>query len=86
LGFVGAFRNLAVIAAINTLMAGAAGGVSAMTYAWLFGPTKKPEVLRTWPKWLLDERRFHPIQPEGLEWNIPPHAGRDSGLDGLFAG
>jgi Amt family ammonium transporter len=43
LGFVGAFRNLAVIAAINTLMAGAAGGVSAMTYAWLFGPTKKPD-------------------------------------------
>jgi Amt family ammonium transporter len=43
LGFVGAFRNLAVLAAINTLMAGAAGGVSAMTYAWLFGPTKKPD-------------------------------------------
>jgi Amt family ammonium transporter len=43
LGFVGAFRSLAVIAAINTLMAGAAGGVSAMTYIWLFGPTKKPD-------------------------------------------
>src|SRR5215216_1282357 len=43
LGFVGAFRNLAVLAAINTLMAGAAGGVSAMTYVWLFGPTKKPD-------------------------------------------
>ena len=43
LGFVGAFRNLAVIAAINTLMAGAAGGVSAMTYMWLVGPTKKPD-------------------------------------------
>jgi len=43
LGFVGGFRNLAVIAAINTLMAGAAGGVSAMTYAWLLGPTKKPD-------------------------------------------
>lgn len=43
LGFVGAFRNLAVLAAINTLMAGAAGGVSAMMYAWLFGPTKKPD-------------------------------------------
>jgi len=43
LGFVGAFRNLAVLAAINTLMAGAAGGVAAMTYAWLFGPTKKPD-------------------------------------------
>jgi Amt family ammonium transporter len=43
LGFTGAFRNLAVIAAINTLMAGAAGGISAMTYAWLFGPTRKPD-------------------------------------------
>lgn len=43
LGFVGAFRNLAVIAAINTLLAGAAGGVSAMTYMWLAGPTKKPD-------------------------------------------
>lgn len=43
LGFVGAFRSLAVLAAINTLMAGAAGGVSAMTYAWLFGPTRKPD-------------------------------------------
>ncbi|HEY4689051.1 MAG TPA: ammonium transporter [Anaerolineae bacterium] len=43
LGFVGAFRNLAVIAAINTLLAGAAGGVSAMLYMWLFGPTKKPD-------------------------------------------
>lgn len=43
LGFVGGFRNLAVVAAINTLMAGAAGGVSAMTYAWVFGPTKKPD-------------------------------------------
>lgn len=43
LGFVGAFRNLAVIAAINTLLAGAAGGVSAMAYAWLIGATKKPD-------------------------------------------
>ena len=43
LDFTGAFRNLAVIAAINTLMAGAAGGVSAMTYVWLFGPTRKPD-------------------------------------------
>src|ERR1043165_6479784 len=43
LGFTGAFRNLAVLAAINTLMAGAAGGVSAMTYMWLLGPTKKPD-------------------------------------------
>lgn len=43
LGFVGGFRNLAVIAAVNTLLAGAAGGVSAMTYMWLFGPSKKPD-------------------------------------------
>jgi ammonium transporter, Amt family len=43
LGFLGGFRNLAVLAAANTLMAGAAGGVSAMTYMWLFGPTKKPD-------------------------------------------
>ena len=43
LGFVGGFRNLAVLAAANTLMAGAAGGVSAMTYMWLFGATKKPD-------------------------------------------
>ncbi|MFN8439211.1 MAG: ammonium transporter [Caldilineaceae bacterium] len=43
LGFVGAFRNLAVIAAINTLLAGAAGGISAMFYMWWFGPSKKPD-------------------------------------------
>jgi len=43
LGFTGPFRNLAVLAAINTLMAGAAGGVSAMLYMWLAGPTKKPD-------------------------------------------
>ena len=35
----------AVIAAINTLMAGAAGGVSAMTYAWFlsYSRSKKPD-------------------------------------------
>jgi Amt family ammonium transporter len=43
LGFLGGFRNLAVIAAVNTLLAGAAGGCSAMTYMWLFGPNKKPD-------------------------------------------
>jgi Amt family ammonium transporter len=43
LGFTGAFRNLAVIAAVNTLMAGAAGGCAAMAYLWLFGPTRKPD-------------------------------------------
>ncbi|MBI5301404.1 MAG: ammonium transporter [Chloroflexi bacterium] len=43
LGFVGGFRNLAVNAAINTLMAGAAGGCAAMLYMWVVGPTKKPD-------------------------------------------
>ncbi len=43
LGFTGAFRNLAVMAAVNTLLAGAAGGISAMTYMWLAGPSKKPD-------------------------------------------
>ncbi|MCI0396406.1 MAG: ammonium transporter [Chloroflexi bacterium] len=43
LGFTGAFRNLAVLAAVNTLLAGAAGGVSAMLYMWLISPTRKPD-------------------------------------------
>jgi Amt family ammonium transporter len=43
LAFTGAGRNLAILAAVNTLMAGAAGGVSAMTYMWLVGPSKKPD-------------------------------------------
>jgi ammonium transporter, Amt family len=43
LGFTGAFRDLAVIAAVNTLLAGAMGGISAMFYMWWFGPTKKPD-------------------------------------------
>ncbi|CAG0988410.1 Ammonia channel [Anaerolineales bacterium] len=43
LGFTGAFRNLAVIAAVNTLLAGAAGGCAAMTYMWLFSPIRKPD-------------------------------------------
>src|SRR5438105_1200197 len=34
--------NLTSIAAVNTLLAGAASGVSAMAYMWLVGPTKKP--------------------------------------------
>ncbi len=34
--------NLTSIAAVNTLLAGAASGCSAMAYMWLFGPTKKP--------------------------------------------
>jgi ammonium transporter, Amt family len=43
LGFFGAFKNLSVMAAANTLLAGAAGGVSAMVYMWLVGPSKKPD-------------------------------------------
>lgn len=43
LGFTGGFRNLAVIASVNTLLAGAAGGCSAMAYMWLVGPSKKPD-------------------------------------------
>lgn len=43
LGFVGGARNLAVLAAVNTLLAGAAGGMSAMFFMWWFGPSKKPD-------------------------------------------
>lgn len=43
LGFVGAFRNLAVLAAVNTLLAGAVGGVAAMLYMWIVSPIKKPD-------------------------------------------
>ena len=35
--------DLAVSAAVNTLLAGAAGGVAAMLYMWLLGPTRKPD-------------------------------------------
>jgi ammonium transporter, Amt family len=43
LGFTGASRDLAVLAAVNTLIAGALGGCAAMTYMWLFGAAKKPD-------------------------------------------
>jgi Amt family ammonium transporter len=43
LAFIGGGRELAVLAAINTLLAGAAGGMSSMFYMWLKGPTKKPD-------------------------------------------
>ncbi len=43
LGIQGVFINLVAVAAINTLLAGAAGGLSAMTFMWLFGPVKKPD-------------------------------------------
>lgn len=35
--------NLVSLAAINTLLAGAAAGLSAMLYMWWFGPAKKPD-------------------------------------------
>ena len=40
---MGSGRALAVIAAVNTLLAGAAGGCAAMTYMWLIGPSRKPD-------------------------------------------
>ena len=43
LGFTGGFRNLAILAAVNTLLAGAAGGMSAMFYMWWFSKAKKPD-------------------------------------------
>ena len=43
LGIQGAFINLVSLAAANTLMAGAAGGLSAMLYMWLVSPVKKPD-------------------------------------------
>lgn len=38
-----ALINLVSQAAVNTLLAGAAGGMSAMFYMWLFGPARKPD-------------------------------------------
>ena len=43
LSFSGAGRNLAVLASVNTLLAGAASGCSAMLYKWLIDPIKKPD-------------------------------------------
>jgi Amt family ammonium transporter len=43
LGLQGAFINLVSLAAANTLLAGAAGGLAAMFYMWWFGPVKKPD-------------------------------------------
>jgi ammonium transporter, Amt family len=43
LSFVGGGQNLASNAAVNTLLAGGAGGVSAMFFMWWFGPSKKPD-------------------------------------------
>jgi Amt family ammonium transporter len=43
LAFTGGGRNLAVLAAVNTLIAGAMGGIAAMFYMWWIGPGKKPD-------------------------------------------
>lgn len=43
LGIQGAAINLVSLAAVNTLLAGAAGGMSAMIYMWVAGPGKKPD-------------------------------------------
>lgn len=43
LGTQGVLINLIALAAVNTLLAGAAGGMSAMFYMWWFGPAKKPD-------------------------------------------
>jgi Amt family ammonium transporter len=43
LAFTGTGREMAVLAAVNTLLAGASGGVSSMFYMWWLGPTKKPD-------------------------------------------
>ena len=42
-GVTGAVGQLAANAAVNTLVAGAAGGVSAMLFSWFIGPQKKPD-------------------------------------------
>jgi ammonium transporter, Amt family len=43
LAFTGGGRLLASAAAVNTLLAGGAGGVSAMLFVWWFGPSRKPD-------------------------------------------
>ncbi len=43
LGTQGSLINLVALAAVNTLLAGAAGGISAMLYMWFGSKTKKPD-------------------------------------------
>lgn len=43
LSFVGGGQTLAVVAAVNTLIAGAMGGIVAMLYVWIVSPIKKPD-------------------------------------------
>jgi ammonium transporter, Amt family len=46
-GVTGAFGQLAANAALNSLLAGAAGGVSGMVISWLASPGRKPDVAFT---------------------------------------
>ena len=43
LAFTGAGQSLAVIAVVNTLIAGATGGIMAMLYVWFISPIRKPD-------------------------------------------
>lgn len=43
LGIQGSLINLVALAVVNTLLAGAAGGFTAMLFMWLTGPAKKPD-------------------------------------------
>ena len=43
LGIQGGLINLVALAAVNTLLAGAAGGMSSMIYMWVFSKAKKPD-------------------------------------------
>ncbi len=43
LGIQGGLIDLVALAAINTLLAGAAGGLTAMAFMWLFSPARKPD-------------------------------------------
>jgi Amt family ammonium transporter len=46
-GVTGAFGQLAANAALNSLLAGAAGGVSGMIISWLAGANRKPDIVYT---------------------------------------
>lgn len=43
LGIQGGLINLVALAAVNTLLGGAAGGMVAMLYTWMFSDLKKPD-------------------------------------------
>ena len=55
LGFVGRLVEPGRLAAVNTLLAGAVGGIVGDVYMWLFGPSKKPDpgmsVTAFWQAW-----------------------------------